>query len=243
MYYTSKGTIILPVKPAKFFTWSVLIGFLIITTPQLGTAQKRGDLFFSTSVGFDLGHAIFAAQETAYYDSYYWDYLWVIPIRNPEAYSTKIRGLAMYGFGFEKLISDQVGIGLNLYYSPLEIQFEGSNTLLNTTISKNKTLLLPKAVFHLTPGRPRFDMYIPVMMGLKVNDFQVESNFSRYESPGESMNAYTIGFRTCLGIRGQLSKNILLGGEIFGLGGAIFSVKLTIRIPGMKETADSEFDQ
>lgn len=201
-----------------------------LTMSSMANAQalSQGNIVVDAYYGFpNLGKSFYKSLEDA---------------SNIEGY--KAKGLGPMGVRAEYMVSDRIGLGIDLIYNSnritytqIDSTYDGNTDTYQVTRNESERLMQRLRVqarinFHFEIDNPDLDAYFGVGAGTN-NRFRkywengVEVN-DTYTSGASNLTLVPVSFRLCTGLRYYFTENVGVNMEI-GLGGPLVSGGVSLK--------------
>lgn len=210
------------------FIGALLAGSLTISAGANAQALSQGSVVVDAYYGFpNLGKSFYKNLEDA---------------SNVEGY--KATGVGPLGIRGEYMISDRIGLGVDLIYNSNRITYVQIDSTYNGntdtyTVTRNESERLMQRLrvqarinFHFEVNNPDLDAYFGIGAGTNnrfrkywENGVEVEDT---YTSGASNLTLVPVSFRLCTGLRYYFTENIGVNMEI-GLGGPLISGGLSMK--------------
>ncbi len=194
-----------------------LTGFNHLSAQSEERAVKKGDNTVNVYYGYSLTKSIIKA---------------VIP---DSIKDVTVTGLGPIGLVYEHLITDGIGLGLELSYSSaaLNYQNEGVDPQSNTVklydwkLKVATTRIFVRANFHFAKS-DKFDAYFLVGAGYKSRTYSYDTNDPNYKGDKVNLTFIPYGFKPGLGFRYFFTPYFGINAEL-AIGTPLMSGGLTVK--------------
>lgn len=188
-------------KKVHVFALAVLLGLTF--TKASGQAMEEGNFGVNIYYGFP---NFFNALIKNYAD--------------PDA-DAEAKSMGPIGGNFEYMVSDKFGIGMEVNYSTVSIEWRDTDSTTGVStfthkVSLNRTRIMPRFNIHFGSSE-NFDGYFGVAAGYLMTKYKYETNDPNGQDD-EAPGLFPFAMRVALGGRYYFSDNIGLHVEL-GLGG------------------------
>lgn len=171
-------------------------------------------------------------------DAYYgWPNLWTSVLKSayandPGAYGVKVGTFGPVGGRFEYLLSDKVGLGIDVHSATSSVEWTEKDIATGTItynykISANRLRICPRFNLHFGSS-DKLDLYAAFGIGYKNTNMKFTSNDPTFNEDSGSITLIPVTWRAAMGIRYFFSPNIGAGLEM-GLGGVLATGGLAIK--------------
>lgn len=203
----------------KKLTKNLMIAALAIFSSATVSAQalNERDIVVDTYVGYSLIGSVFKTYE------------------NESAATSNVSGIMPVGIRGEYMLSENFGIGLDMFYTSNKLTETIGGTDLNTFEETIYTYSFERKKFasyitmnwHLAKSNDKFDFVLTSGIGYKNTTWSTESNDPNYITD-EVENAIPVSFR--LGTTARYFFNDNIGANLtFSIGGPLVSAGLSAR--------------
>ena len=154
----------------------------------------------------------------------------------------EVKGLGPLGLRAEYVVSEKVGIGLDVIYNDYDVRYTSTDSLYNgttgtwsTTSTSNRFTMQRLRVqarmnYHFETNNPNFDAYFGVGAGTNNRFRKAYENGVEVEDVADlgNLTLFPVSMRVCTGFRYYFAENIGINFEL-GLGGPVLSGGVSIR--------------
>ncbi|MDD5570091.1 MAG: hypothetical protein PHD97_02940 [Bacteroidales bacterium] len=143
------------------------------------------------------------------------------------------------GFKVEYMLSEKMGVGLDINYATSQIQWHETYDVYNQAtglyvpteydykVTNPKLGVLGRFYYHFV-RKEKFDLYTSAAVGYRSFTLDLTTNDPDYIDEN-SISTVPVGYRIAIGTRVFFTKNIGMNFE-FGIGGALFTGGLCVKI-------------
>lgn len=194
-----------------------LISFNSLSAQNEGRAVKKGDHTVNVYYGYSLTKSVIKA---------------FVP---DSVTGVSVTGLGPMGLVYENLITDGIGLGLELSYSSTAINYQDKSTDPQTNTVQTydwklkvaTTRIFIRANFHFAKSE-KFDAYFLVGAGYKNRTYSVTTNDPDYNNEKTSFTLVPYGMKPGLGLRYFFTPNFGINAEI-AAGTPLMSAGLSVK--------------
>jgi hypothetical protein len=150
--------------------------------------------------------------------------------------TSKWGSMGPIGVKGEYLISDKMGVGLDINYSNSWVSWTEENSIYNSStglysdgnykVLVPRIAIMPRFYYHFL-NKDKFEMYGSAALGYKSTSFKYTSNDPTWNET--DMSVVPIGERIAVGGRFFFTDNIGINFE-FGIGGALLTAGLAVKL-------------
>lgn len=159
---------------------------------------------------------------------------------NPGAENTKIGGIGPAGLRAEYMVSDRIGLGIDVIYNSNKISFAATDTVgydgngdpvtedYEWEYKMQRVRAQVRINYHFEISNPNFDSYIGLGAGTNNRFRTTLQNGEETEGDLDDFTLLPVSMRFCVGARYYFTDNLGLNMEI-GLGGPVISGGLSLK--------------
>ncbi len=174
-------------------------------------------------------------EGTVLIDGYYgFPNLWTAVLKaayaeNPGAYGVGIGTFGPVGGRLEFMLSDKVGLGIDIHSATSSVSWSDSSSATNYTykVSANRLRICPRINVHFGSS-DKLDFYGAFGIGYKNTNLKFTTTDPNYVEDKASISLAPVTWRAAIGIRYFFTDNIGAGLEM-GLGGVLATGGLAIK--------------
>lgn len=154
----------------------------------------------------------------------------------------EVKGLGPLGLRAEYVVSEKVGVGLDVIYNDYDVRYtatdsvyDGTTGTYSVTSSSNRYTMQRLRVqarmnYHFETNNPNFDAYFGVGAGSNNRFRKAYENGVEVQDNTDlgNLTLFPVSFRVCTGFRYYFAENIGINFEL-GLGGPVLSGGVSMR--------------
>jgi opacity protein-like surface antigen len=160
-------------------------------------------------------------------DAYYgWPNMWTSFLKttlDPAGTNIKVGSLGPFGGRLEFLLSDKVGIGIDIHSATSSVSWNATDSLSSVNydykVSVNRLRICPRINYHFNSNE-NLDFYGAFGIGYKNSNVKVTTSDPDYNENSFSITMTPVTWRAAIGIRYFFTENIGANLEM-GLGGVL----------------------